>query len=171
MPFARGDTGANVLLEAYRSLAPSPTLVVIGKATPEAPASLPQGAVFLRDWPNAAVRAAMRRCLALVVPSVWAEPFGIVAPESLAAGRPVVASGTGGPTEIVRDGREGLLVPPGDAGALASALRAHRRRRRPSRGHGAARAAERAGRFAPEVALPRVEAAYREVLASASTGR
>jgi glycosyltransferase involved in cell wall biosynthesis len=56
-----------------------------------------------------------------VVPSVY-EPFGLVALEALACGVPVVASAVGGLKEIVLDGQCGLLVPPGDAAALARAL-------------------------------------------------
>ncbi len=55
------------------------------------------------------------------VPSV-AEPFGLVTLEALARGRPVVATATGGTPEIVRHGREGYLVPAGDAWALAARL-------------------------------------------------
>jgi glycosyltransferase involved in cell wall biosynthesis len=57
-----------------------------------------------------------------VVPSLY-EPFGIVALEALACGVPVIASAVGGLKEIVADGQCGLLVPPGDPGALARALR------------------------------------------------
>jgi glycosyltransferase involved in cell wall biosynthesis len=56
-----------------------------------------------------------------VVPSL-SESFGLVALEALACGVPVVASAVGGLKEIVADGQCGLLVPPGDAGALARAL-------------------------------------------------
>lgn len=44
--------------------------------------------------------------------------------EAWAAGRPVVATRVGGVPELVRDGADGLLVPPGDPPALAAALRA-----------------------------------------------
>lgn len=47
------------------------------------------------------------------------EPFGLVVVEALAAGRPVVASDSGGPAEILEDGQSGLLFPTGDPGALA----------------------------------------------------
>lgn len=57
----------------------------------------------------------------LVVPSL-AEPFGRVAAEGQIAGVPVVAAAAGGLPEIVTDGRDGVLFPPGDAGALAACL-------------------------------------------------
>ena len=58
---------------------------------------------------------------ALVVPNV--EEFGIAAVEAQAAGRPVVGIGAGGLLETVVPGHTGLLVAPGDPGALARALR------------------------------------------------
>ena len=61
--------------------------------------------------------AADVHCQANVAP----EPFGIAYVEALAAGLPVVASRAGGAIEIV-DESCGVLVPPGDSGALAAAL-------------------------------------------------
>ncbi len=56
-----------------------------------------------------------------VVPSFY-ETFGLVALEAMACGCPVVASRTGGLSHTVSHDRTGLLVPPGDVGALAGAL-------------------------------------------------
>lgn len=58
-----------------------------------------------------------------VVPSLWEEAFGLAVVEAMAAGVPLVASRTGGIPELVEEGRTGMLVPPGDARALANALR------------------------------------------------
>lgn len=59
---------------------------------------------------------------AVVVPSIKPEPFGLVAIEAMAAGRPVIAANHGGLSEIVVDGVTGTLVAPGSIEALASAI-------------------------------------------------
>ncbi len=60
-------------------------------------------------------------CTIFVLPSRH-EPFGIVNLEAMALARPIVASRVGGVPEIVSDDENGMLVPPGDAEALADAL-------------------------------------------------
>lgn len=50
------------------------------------------------------------------------EPFGIVTIEAMALGKPVVAAASGGPTEIITEGENGLLTPYGDADALSRAI-------------------------------------------------
>ena len=74
----------------------------------------------------------------LAFPSVEPESYGLVLVEALASGTPVVATDHGGPPEIVARATPGagLVVPPGDADALAAALlellpaRRHAERRR-----------------------------------------
>lgn len=56
--------------------------------------------------------------------SIAAEPFGRVIVEGMLAERPVVATRAGGAVEIITDGVDGVLTPPGDASALTTALRA-----------------------------------------------
>ena len=58
---------------------------------------------------------------AAVLPSAW-ENFPHAVVEALAVGTPVVATDVGGVAEVVRDGENGLLVPAGDAAALAEAV-------------------------------------------------
>jgi glycosyltransferase involved in cell wall biosynthesis len=80
-------------------------------------------AVTAAGWQSpAALAAAMAESHVALVPSVWPEAFGLTALEALAAGCPVVASAAGGLLDLVRHDETGLLVPPGDAAALAAAV-------------------------------------------------
>jgi glycosyltransferase involved in cell wall biosynthesis len=63
----------------------------------------------------------MRALDALLVPS-WEEPFGRVVVEAMALGVPVLATSVGGPAELIRDGVDGLLLPPRDPPAWAEAV-------------------------------------------------
>jgi glycosyltransferase involved in cell wall biosynthesis len=89
--------------------------------------------------------------------------------EAMACGRPVVASTAGGIPDVVRHGRDGLLVPPGDAGALAAAVGGLLDDR------GTARALGRAGRervardFSPGLEAGRYLSIYRRLRAAART--
>ncbi len=57
-----------------------------------------------------------------VVPSLVAEPFGNVVAEAMMRGTAVLATGHGGPAEVVVDGETGLLVRPGDVEMMADRL-------------------------------------------------
>jgi glycosyltransferase involved in cell wall biosynthesis len=86
--------------------------------------------------------------------------------EALAVGTPVIASETGGVTEILRDGWNGVVVPRGDASALGDAIRGYlddpalQERLR-------AEAVGSVARFAPEAIYPRLE----RLLAEAARAR
>jgi glycosyltransferase involved in cell wall biosynthesis len=67
--------------------------------------------------------AALARARALIVPSLWDEPFGLVAIEGALARVPVVAADVGGIAEGLRPEEHALLFPRGDAAAAAGALR------------------------------------------------
>lgn len=60
---------------------------------------------------------------ALLFPSEWTEPFGLVPVEAMACGTPVIATGVGGSGEFLVDGANCVLFPPGDREGLAAAVR------------------------------------------------
>lgn len=60
---------------------------------------------------------------ALVLPTQWYEASPLVIGEAFAAGLPVIASRIGALPELIRDGVDGRLFPPGDASALSEVLR------------------------------------------------
>jgi colanic acid/amylovoran biosynthesis glycosyltransferase len=127
--------GVGVLIEAMRRLEQEGKqlrLELIGDGV--IAAELKQAASGLKSvrfpgWlPNAELRGRMRQALAVCVPSVQAETGDAeglpnVVLEAMASGTAVVATHHAGIGEAVEDGRTGILVPSGDAEALAAALR------------------------------------------------
>jgi glycosyltransferase involved in cell wall biosynthesis len=79
---------------------------------------------FVGRLPFEGVEAELARAWAVVSPSAWAEPLGLVAIEAIAHGAPVVASAAGGHSETIEPGVSGLLYPNGDVDALEAALEA-----------------------------------------------
>ena len=110
-------------------------------------------------------REELRAADVLCAPSLGGESFGMVLTEAFAAGTPVVASDIAGYRDVVRDGVDGVLVPPADAQALAEALRDmwEEPARRAEMAHAAAADVER---FAwPRVAAE-VMGAYEDAIAT-----
>jgi len=151
--------GLDGLLDLWAANAVPAPLVV---ATTKPLARTVTGDVTVVTLTRGQLALARRRAAVAVVPSLWDEPYGMVAVEALTSGVPVVATTVGTLPELVGDGIDGLLVPPGDQLALANALRdlvgdGARREQL------AAAARRRAGRFAAANVVPRIEATYAAV--------
>lgn len=165
--------GLPVLLDAFpavRRRVPEARLLVVGDS-------------FLRPWFERRVRAGEREHVqflgavppealpgyyasahVVVSPALKNESFGIVLLESMAAGRPVVASDIPGYRSVVEGPDDGVLVPPGDAAALGEAVTALLRD--PARRLAlAARGRARAERFSWSSVAERLETYYRELTA------
>ena len=98
-----------------------------------------------------------------VQPSLW-EGFGMTLLEAMAVGTPVVASRVDGIPEVVEDGVTGILVPPGDAPALASACAQILRQRERAACMGRAGRDRVRAEFAIERLVREIEDLYRELL-------
>ena len=109
------------------------------------------------------VAALVARSRGVLVPSLTFENAPMAVLEPMSAGVPVVASAIGGIPEQVTDGIDGLLVPPGDEGALASAMRRLAEDDELVGRLGAASRETIARRFCPERHLEGLVAVYREV--------
>ncbi len=114
------EKGLDVLLKAFPLIhreRPDVRLAVVGPADRR---SSTEGIIWAGFQPD--IRPWLYACDLVIVPSLR-EAFGLAALEALALGRPVIASRVGGLPELVQDGASGRLVPPGDAVALAEAVR------------------------------------------------
>lgn len=156
--------GLETLFEAYGRLESPPPLVLMGTFERDSPKPFPPEAVVLTDVPHKAVMAAWDRAMFGVMPSLWPEPFGATVAEAMNRGRPVIGTTLGGHVDMIGDDA-GLLVPQGDVGALAGAMRSliedPGRREQFSRA-----ASERARSFAANAVIPRFEQAYEDVRAA-----
>jgi glycosyltransferase involved in cell wall biosynthesis len=131
LAFAGRLTGQKALGIALAAVAdvPGVSLVLLGDG-PERPGLERRTAElrldgfvrFLGGGTREDVLRLFRAADASLLPSAW-ENFPHAVVEALAVGTPVIATAVGGVGEIVRDGENGLLVPPGDAAALAAAIR------------------------------------------------
>ena len=119
------EKGVEVLLQAARRL-PGRRLDVVGSGPLEArmreDAATLSNVAFFGHVSKEALNRKLTETAVVAVPSVWYEnqPFAVT--EAQAAGRAVVASRIGGIPELVEDGVDGVLVPPGDPVALADAV-------------------------------------------------
>lgn len=117
-----------------------------------------------RDMPAAYMLADV-----VVAPSTRPEAFGRIAAEAQAMGRPIIASDHGGARETVIPGSTGILVPPGDAGALAEAITQMIALDGPSRDQLARQAiAHVRARFTNDVMCASTLAVYDELLAQST---
>lgn len=122
-------TGTRYLLDAFprvRAAVPSARLLVVGEGAErealEAHARRLGIAPFVIFAGMHEDLAAHLRLCDLAVVSATDDGVSLAAVEALSAGVPLIATRVGGVNSVVRDGENGILVPPGDADAMASAI-------------------------------------------------
>jgi glycosyltransferase involved in cell wall biosynthesis len=118
--------GHAVLLRAAAQL-PDVVFVLAGEGPERAALEAQAAALALGDrvvflGQRNDVAELLAACDMVALPSLF-EGASLAVLEAMAAGRTVVSSAIGGTNELIADGDTGLLLPPGDSAALASALR------------------------------------------------
>jgi glycosyltransferase involved in cell wall biosynthesis len=116
--------GIKYLLEAYRKMRSAGTELAIVGPLMGSGKGLEQYRgeyTYLGRLDQSGVVEQMRRCQVLVLPSVF-EGFGLVIPEAMATGMPVIASTHSIGPEIVREGQDGFVLEPDDVAGLAAKL-------------------------------------------------
>jgi glycosyltransferase involved in cell wall biosynthesis len=130
-----------------------------------------QQRVSFKGWLDTrALARELAEASVVAMPSVWPEPFGLVGIEAFAAGRPVVASATGGVSDWLKDGVNGLSVKPGDARALARALGELLDDPARQQAMGAAGRRMAAAKFCPERHVAALDEAYQSARATWESG-
>ncbi|MBA3809930.1 MAG: glycosyltransferase, partial [Solirubrobacterales bacterium] len=166
--------GLPILLRAFEALRDqvAATLTLVGAGHEEIAHMLLDGRGVLALGKVSEERKLAELATADVVcaPSLHGESFGMVLTEAFAASAPVIASDIPGYRDVVRDGIDGLLVTPGDALALAEALR-RLALDEPSRVRMACAARERAERFAWPAVAAEVLDCYEQAIATGAPAK
>jgi glycosyltransferase involved in cell wall biosynthesis len=116
------EKGIDVLFEAARRSALPIVIAADTSAAAEYVAAAPPNVRFAGQLGRSDLDRLYRHARFVVVPSIWREPFGLVAAEALAHGVPVIASRIGALPEITEHEKTGLTVPAGDPDALSAAM-------------------------------------------------
>jgi phosphatidylinositol alpha-mannosyltransferase len=119
--------GLEVLLQAMRHLDDDVVCWVAGEGDETARLKIEFGGDARIEWlgriTDAEKLARMRGASVFCAPSLHGESFGVVLLEAMASGTPVVASALDGYRNVATHDGDALMVPPGDSGALAEAIR------------------------------------------------
>ncbi len=156
--------GIEELFAAYAQLESPPPLVLAGTRAPDTPSEFPAGATVVEDVPYPTLLAMWERAMFGVFPTRIPEALGNVVHEAMSKGRAVIGTRPGGHEDMIEDGVNGLLVPAGDADALALAM-ARLAGDAALRERLGAAALVRARDFTPEVVMPQMEQLYRQAIA------
>lgn len=122
------EKGIATLLAAWRTIQDRLPLIIVGdgplRDTVAAAAREVPGITWLGERSHDEVLDLMGLALALVIPSEWYEPFGLVIIEAFARGTPVVGANIGSIGEIIEHDSNGYLYPPGEPAGLVASIEA-----------------------------------------------
>jgi glycosyltransferase involved in cell wall biosynthesis len=158
--------GGEVLLDALPAILaahPGVRVTIAGPGEPPARLQSVNGSAQWLGWLDADAKArALCEADIFILPST-SEGLPVALLEAMAYGKPIVATRVGGIPDVLADGSEGVLVTPGDVGALAGAVTALVGD--PDRARALGRAAkERVAELGPDTIAKRLDVVYQEVI-------
>jgi glycosyltransferase involved in cell wall biosynthesis len=123
--------GIETSVRALKELPPHATLELLGRGDDAYRAEIRAladslfvgGRVSIGAVPRSEMASRYANADVVLFPIEWEEPFGLTPIEAMACGTPVIATGLGGSAEVLKDGVNCLMVPPGDPSAVAAAVR------------------------------------------------
>jgi glycosyltransferase involved in cell wall biosynthesis len=158
--------GGHVLLDALPAIVarhPGVQLTIAGPGDPPPRLDSANGNASWLGWLDADAKArALRDADIFILPST-SEGLPVALLEAMAYGKPIVATRVGGIPDVLADGTEGLLVPPGDVAALADAITVLVGDPVRARALGSA-ARERVAELGPDTIAKRLDLVYQEVI-------
>jgi len=120
--------GVHVLIEALKYLPEHTHIKIVGMGPDEARLKAMAGkdkrVEFFGFVPGKKLWKMMGKAAVVAVPSIWNEPYGLVALEAMCQGTPIIVAKSGGLPEIIGDSEAGIVVPASDAKGLAKAISA-----------------------------------------------
>lgn len=156
--------GVNVLIADYKKLDTKTKLVLIGAKRPGYRYENTENILVMENAPYEVVMEAYRNCHFAVFPSIWPEPCPTVTFEAMSHKKAIITSKIGGFTDIVVDGKTGILVPPNDSKALTEAMNylletPHIAEEMGQKGYERWRQ-----KFTPEIIVPKIEELYQSLI-------
>ncbi len=114
--------GVEVLIDAFKKLKTKTKLVLLGATSPEFSYKSIGNIIVIKNASPSQVLEAYSKCKFVVIPSIWPEPFGLVALEAMSYKKAIIASDIGGLREVIKNKRTGLLIQPNNSNVLIQAM-------------------------------------------------
>ena len=119
--------------------------------------------LIIEDAPYSVVKEAYQNCRFTIFPSIWHEPCATVAFEAMSYKKAIIASEVGGFADVVGEGETGILVPPNDSEALATAIEHLLQRPQVAEEMGQRGYERWRQNFSAEAVVPQVEQLYKSL--------
>lgn len=152
--------GVNILIKAYEKLNTKTKLVLIGKKVQDYSFKSTNKIKIIENAPSHIIIEAYMKCRFVVIPSIWPEPFGLVALEAMSYNKAIIASNIGGLKDIIINKKTGILIPPYNISKLKDAMQYLLENPSTAKEMGNMGYAYFIKKYVPDVVIPQIENIY-----------